>query len=198
MRSGSKSNRGAKRHADNEVHAAIWTTVEPAAAIVAACIPSVRSLYRNTRSRSQPTLSEAEGETCSHGGVQKWASWLKSRTERSNAATGHSAKPIDPNWTSWLKSKTESEAELPITQDVAEIETGGARAATQQTEAQWAAALRPISLAAALEGTRGSTLASDQDQDRTRGCPEIAEGRYESFPALESTTVNSGSSLSPV
>jgi len=34
---------------DNLVHASVWTTIEPTAAIVTICIPSVRSLYRAKR-----------------------------------------------------------------------------------------------------------------------------------------------------
>ncbi|KAK5124276.1 hypothetical protein LTR85_001979 [Meristemomyces frigidus] len=159
-----------------EVQAAIWTTVEPAAAIVAACIPSVRSLYRTSRSRSQLDLPEALDQSASHSATRRLTSWFRPSAERSHIATVHSAKSINPNWTSWLKSKTESEAEQPIAQDVAEIETGGRQPGTRQTEAQWAAALRPLSLTAAMVGTRDRVLVSEMEPKSARRSANAAEG----------------------
>jgi hypothetical protein len=42
-------------HPDNIIDVAVWTTIEPTVAIVAVCIPSVRTLYRRKRQSSYHT-----------------------------------------------------------------------------------------------------------------------------------------------
>ena len=49
--------------ADNLVHPAVWTTIEPTVAIVTVCIPSVRSLYRAKRRTPGNTSASATNPT---------------------------------------------------------------------------------------------------------------------------------------
>ena len=57
--------------ADNEVHAAAWTAIEPAVAIFAVCCPSFRMLHRNTKNEPAEIESGTSAtELCLHTNVQ--------------------------------------------------------------------------------------------------------------------------------
>lgn len=72
----------------NIVDVAVWTTIEPTVAILAVCIPSVRTLYRRNRHSQQPTnISTTLGNASS---VRE----LKSTTQDSDM---ESAEPPSPN-----------------------------------------------------------------------------------------------------
>ncbi|WPH01686.1 Hypothetical protein R9X50_00453800 [Acrodontium crateriforme] len=99
----------------NEVYAAIWTTVEPAAAIVAVCIPSVRTLYRNQRERSR--IGSSRDQTSKNSSARdKWSNGL--RSSESNNSEGRQNKcprtrSGDGSKTGWVRALRTRPDELP-------------------------------------------------------------------------------------
>jgi hypothetical protein len=69
-------------HPDNIIDVAVWTTIEPTVAIVAVCIPSVRTLYRRKRQSSHYT----DGSTVvgNNSSIRE----LKSSTNESDVEVG--------------------------------------------------------------------------------------------------------------
>ena len=72
---------------DNIIDVAVWTTIEPTVAIVAVCIPSVRTLYRRKRQSSHYT----DGSTVvgNNSSIRE----LKSSTNESDVEAAELASP---------------------------------------------------------------------------------------------------------
>ena len=73
---------------DNIIDVAVWTTIEPTVAIVAVCIPSVRTLYRRKRQSSHYT----DGSTTigNNSSIRE----LKSSTNESDVETADMSSPV--------------------------------------------------------------------------------------------------------
>nr|POE98590.1 hypothetical protein CFP56_78530 [Quercus suber] len=77
---------------NNEVDAALWTTIEPAAAIITVCIPSVRSLYRTTRESARSVrMSKSLPANITSANKEKIRTWMTS----SAGASQHGSSSLD-------------------------------------------------------------------------------------------------------